>query len=666
MGKLSEAVCLWKPAWLAAAVLGLLIVPLSGCRSLPPGEEAAGRELSEEEMARFANAERQLHSADAKVRRDAAVALLSMEVPRAVRTVLGAIEGPGEADVRISVIEAARFSRDKRCFPALLAAVQDPSAEVRAAAAGALARFTRPAEVEAMSQLLQGEDATAQLRELLFRAFGEGLVWQAVPLLLEGLSSEQEEVRQAAWQALKAMSDRDFPLEPGRWQQWWEANRYKSREQVLEEKLRSRRAELQAANAALEDVRLEFEEMLVLVKHGEAKRLEVLLKALGSQHVRVRELAAFQLSQLPPDEVGSMSLSDEETYWALSGALEDESVEVRVGVVKLVVRADGSYRGDLLRKALEDTSAAVLVPAVDAVEMSMNGLVRRRLEELLAGSGSSAVREAAAKALGKLGDSQAIQSLIEALDDEEENVRWFAVESLRKLQAVEAVPRLSDLLAEDSSARVREITASTLGQLGQPTAVLALKAALGDQNDRVRQKVVSALQSLAVGSYDRMVVVADSLLKYGYREAAKDMLRKVVETFEAQENSENKVIEAKTRLAAILKGENDFAGAAVLYVELDELTAGVAKIREELLDCWLRDGKAAELAPKIAEWLGAAEGEELNEVINLGAAAVLRLAQQQEKAQADEILDLLTAAAAEAEQTELVEKLEKLKERIQQ
>ena len=473
-------------------VLALVAVAAGGCNHPPQRSSPATEDITDpQQLKQFARAEQRIHSVDARERRQAAIVLLSMDKERARRAVLQNLSGSHDPAVRISMIDAIVFCQDHKSFEAVLEHLNDPDDAVRDAAVCALAHFTRPEEVKAMEKLLRKDSTTPRQSQLLFRALGEGLAFRAVPVLVAGLRSDSEQVKAAAGEALRRISRRDLPPDAKRWNEWWEANKHKSREDILEEHIRARSRHLDAKNAALADLQREYEQLLALVKSPASGRAKLLLDALESPYQRIKEYAALTLSALPKDQLVSLSLDSTDTYEKLRKAFEDTSVEVRRDCVRAAVQLKGRYREDLIAKALNDKEPQVLLPAVNAVEKGLSTAVLNRLMELLDDEKHPAVRESAANALGKLGSAQAVGALIARLDDQEENVRWFAVESLRKLSAKNAVPKLTDLLLKDESSRVREVTAIALGDLGQPGAVPALRKALKDENERVRAKVVS-------------------------------------------------------------------------------------------------------------------------------------------------------------------------------
>ena len=113
----------------------------------------------------------------------------------------------------------------------------------------------------------------------------------------------------------------------------------------------------------------------------------------------------------------------------------------------------------------------------------------RAMEPLIATLRDEAdgVREAAAQALGEIGEP-AVGPLIAALRDEDSAVRPVAIHVLGVIWGLPEVSRLAD---EDLS--VRRAAAGALGELGDPRAVDALMAALQDRDDSVRKAAARAM-----------------------------------------------------------------------------------------------------------------------------------------------------------------------------
>ena len=103
-------------------------------------------------------------------------------------------------------------------------------------------------------------------------------------------------------------------------------------------------------------------------------------------------------------------------------------------------------------------------------------------------------REAAARALGELGDARAVQPLIAALRSVHPEVRCCAADALGKLGEAAAQPLIAALRDKDRG--VCEAAARALGELGDARAVQPLIAALGSAYSKVRDAAADALDKL--------------------------------------------------------------------------------------------------------------------------------------------------------------------------
>jgi len=94
------------------------------------------------------------------------------------------------------------------------------------------------------------------------------------------------------------------------------------------------------------------------------------------------------------------------------------------------------------------------------------------------------VRWGAADALGRIGSLEAVEPLIHALDDEDNNVRRGATDALGRIGSLEAVEPLIHALGDDNS-YVRSGATMALGSIGSLEAVEPLIHALGDEGSSV-------------------------------------------------------------------------------------------------------------------------------------------------------------------------------------
>jgi HEAT repeat protein len=243
-----------------------------------------------------------------------------------------------------------------------------------------------------------------------------------------------------------------------------------------------------------------------------APAVPALIQALGDSDWDVRCAAAEALGKLgDPQAVPALSV------WAHAGedaardalqTLGHPMLDLPQAVAQ--VAAHGAW-GVLIR-ALTCTQVREVVvglgaPAVPALIQAL-------------GNSDSAVRRAAAEALGAIGDPQAIPALIQALGDDWGNVRFAAAEALGKLGDPQAVPALIQALGDDWG-NVRFAAAEALGKLGDPQAVPALIQALGDSGWDVRCAAAEALGKLG----DPQAVPALSVRAHAGEDAARDALQ---------------------------------------------------------------------------------------------------------------------------------------------
>ena len=98
--------------------------------------------------------------------------------------------------------------------------------------------------------------------------------------------------------------------------------------------------------------------------------------------------------------------------------------------------------------------------------------------------GDKAVRRAAAKALGKIGesgeDNEALRRLSAALLDVDKSVRRFAAEALGRMEADTMVPELTEVL-DDRDPKVRIAAFKALAKIDTPEAQQAVRQWVRDQ-----------------------------------------------------------------------------------------------------------------------------------------------------------------------------------------
>jgi cellulose synthase operon protein C len=121
---------------------------------------------------------------------------------------------------------------------------------------------------------------------------------------------------------------------------------------------------------------------------------------------------------------------------------------------------------------------------------------------------SPAVRRQTLERLGTYPPGQVSRYLIEALDDDDLQVRVTAARLLGRGRVREAVPALIGWLAEQEP-EVRQAACAALGRMGDDRAVAPLSRVMGDGSADVRQAAVEALAEL--GTPDVVVPVIGRL-----------------------------------------------------------------------------------------------------------------------------------------------------------
>ncbi len=98
-----------------------------------------------------------------------------------------------------------------------------------------------------------------------------------------------------------------------------------------------------------------------------------------------------------------------------------------------------------------------------------------------------------AELLGKYGDRTCVPALIQQLGDYDFLVRYWCAKSLGKMREPSAVPDLVRMLHQDPQAYPRAGAALALGEIGDPAALPHLVRALQDDQAEVRYYAVQAL-----------------------------------------------------------------------------------------------------------------------------------------------------------------------------
>lgn len=128
-----------------------------------------------------------------------------------------------------------------------------------------------------------------------------------------------------------------------------------------------------------------------------------------------------------------------------------------------------------------------------AIGFDWPGMIDRLADDLHAASPTT--RRQTLERLGTYPPSQVSRYLIEALDDDDVQVRVTAARLLGRGRVREAAPALIGWLAEQEP-ELRQAACAALGRLGDDRAVAPLSRVMGDASAEVRQAAVEALAEL--------------------------------------------------------------------------------------------------------------------------------------------------------------------------
>jgi len=167
---------------------------------------------------------------------------------------------------------------------------------------------------------------------------------------------------------------------------------------------------------------------------------------------------------------------------ALIGALKDKTdknKKVREGAAEILGTIGYEGATPFLIEALNDEEENVRAVAARALgERKDKAAITALVGRLRDKSEGKVAKAAAARALGEMQDRSAVPALIEALKDENETVRTNACTALGKIRDESAVPELIERLLKDRNAKVREEAARALGEIKDKSAVPALIEAI--------------------------------------------------------------------------------------------------------------------------------------------------------------------------------------------
>jgi HEAT repeat protein len=211
---------------------------------------------------------------------------------------------------------------------------------------------------------------------------------------------------------------------------------------------------------------------------------DALLTALNEESLEVKEWAAEALGKLKSTRA----------IEPLIGLLiiDDFEIRTQVGWSLNEIGPDGLKA---LYKELSNKNSDIRTGATTALgnlraKWAIEGIIALLKDE------KAEVRAAGGDALERIGDKSAIEPLIPLLSDNVAIVRATAMSALAGLGAREVTPRIIIALTKDADWFVRNSAARALLHLGVTEAIEPLMQSLQDENEHVREMAKIALVKL--------------------------------------------------------------------------------------------------------------------------------------------------------------------------
>ncbi|MCK4905724.1 HEAT repeat domain-containing protein [bacterium] len=192
--------------------------------------------------------------------------------------------------------------------------------------------------------------------------------------------------------------------------------------------------------------------------------------AMKDKRIRQREIEALGKT------------GDSQSITLLISVLKDEDMDIRGVVDYIYTDVNYVHSEDML--LIEETLVKIGKPAV------------KPLIAVLKDRNNNYARARAIKILGKIGDSQAVKSLVALLKDKDWDIRWRVVKALGEIGDNSAIKPLVITL-KDEDRRVRYRAVEALENMGDKQRIVELLASLKDEDFYVQLKVIEALKIIA-------------------------------------------------------------------------------------------------------------------------------------------------------------------------
>lgn len=204
--------------------------------------------------------------------------------------------------------------------------------------------------------------------------------------------------------------------------------------------------------------------------------------------------AALLLTGCEPKPEDIKAWKTEKNSAKLVKTLGDERQFMRLEAIAALEEIQAAGAVDDLGRLLSDPDVVVVHRAIDALAAIGTPDIEKYMLQALTFDTDPA-RLTAAKALGGLKSTAAVEPLANALDDQYETVTVAAAVSLGQIGDARAVPALAER-SVSGSARLRGTCTAAIRQIGGEAALEPLADLMGDTSMKVRNEAVNGLIDL--------------------------------------------------------------------------------------------------------------------------------------------------------------------------
>ncbi|MEM1095276.1 MAG: HEAT repeat domain-containing protein [Bacteroidota bacterium] len=182
----------------------------------------------------------------------------------------------------------------------------------------------------------------------------------------------------------------------------------------------------------------------------------------------------------------------------------EEAAEVRAQIAWALGQIEDDRAVDGLSEALRnERNAEVRQQMVWALGQIENERAVDALVTVINRDRDREVRENAAWALGQIESERAVDSLVGLLNDSDEGLRNKAIWALAQIESEQATEALAQVLLNDRDRENRAMAAHALGQIEDARAIDALVEALKDDDAEVRRNAAWALSQIDDDDWER-------------------------------------------------------------------------------------------------------------------------------------------------------------------